>query len=59
MLYFLMLDRFSAGLYRPGDVITCLYSTDRSQIGTTALVEERNSRAARLTVPAAGFAMFE
>ena len=48
-----------AGLHRAGDVLTCLYSTDPGQIGTKVSVEARNGRSAKLTVPAAGFAIFE
>ena len=36
-----------------------LYSTDAAQIGTRLFVEDRNGRAFRLTVPAAGFVIYE
>lgn len=48
-----------AGLHRAGDLLTCLYSTDARQIGTTIPVDERNGRAVHLTVPAAGFVIYE
>ena len=38
--------------------MTCLYSTDPSQIGGTAAIEKRNGRAVRITVPPAGFVCF-
>lgn len=48
-----------AGLHRAGDLLTCLYSTDARQIGTRIPVEDRNGRAVPLTVPAAGFVIYE
>lgn len=47
------------GLHRAGEHLTCLYSTDAAQIGTTVAVEERNGKAVSLTVPAAGFVIYE
>ena len=47
-----------AGLHRAGDRLTCLYSTDPAQVGTTLSVEARNGLSVRLTVPRAGFTMF-
>ena len=47
------------GLHRTGDTLRCLYSTDASQIGATVMVEARNGKAVRLTLPAAGFAIYE
>ncbi len=49
-----------AGLHPPGRALRCLYSSDPAQIGqpaTAAAVAHRS--AVRLTVPPAGFAMFE
>ena len=37
----------------------CLYSTDAAEIGQTVLVEARNGKAVRLTVPPAGFVVYE
>ncbi|MBC7923755.1 MAG: alpha-amylase [Ferruginibacter sp.] len=48
-----------ASLHKPGDLLTCIYSTDLAQIGTQAPIEPRNGLSARLTVPAAGFIVFE
>lgn len=47
------------GLNEVGDELTCLYSTDANQIGTKVEVEARNGKAIRITVPAAGFVVFE
>lgn len=41
-----------------GRELACLYSTDPGQIGGRAAVEARNGKAARLTLPAAGFAIW-
>ena len=46
-------------LHRIGDALKCVYSTDGSAIGRTALVEGRNGKAVQLTVPAAGFVIYE
>lgn len=46
-------------LYSEGDQLTCLYSTDAAQIGTTVGVEARNGKAVSLRVPAAGFVIYE
>jgi glycosidase len=42
----------------PAGRLTCLYSTDPAQIGTTTLVEARNGRSVYFTVPPAGFVIF-
>jgi len=47
------------GLHRAGDVLRCLYSTDPAQIGRTVTVEARNGKAVELTLPAAGFVIYE
>ena len=47
------------GLHGAGDTLTCLYSSDPSQIGTTVAVEARNGKAVLVTVPAAGFVIYE
>ena len=46
-------------LHQSGEQLTCLYSTDAAQIGTTIPVEARNGKAVWLTVPAAGFVIYE
>jgi glycosidase len=48
-----------AALHKAGDALTCIYSTDAAQIGSKAIVERRNGLAVLLTVPAAGFIIFE
>ncbi|HLL47565.1 MAG TPA: hypothetical protein VK399_12695, partial [Longimicrobiaceae bacterium] len=48
-----------AALHRPGDTLRCLYSSDPAEAGRTVVVEARNGRAVRLTVPAAGFVIYE
>ena len=47
------------GLHATGDRLGCLYSTDAGDIGQTVLVEARNGKAVRLTVPPAGFVVYE
>ncbi|MDO8846306.1 MAG: hypothetical protein Q7U98_18925 [Methylicorpusculum sp.] len=40
-------------------VLTCIYSTESTQIGTTCEIEARNGRAIQLTVPGGGFVIYE
>lgn len=42
----------------PAGRLTCLYSTDPTQINSTTAVEARNGRAVRISVPPAGFLIF-
>jgi hypothetical protein len=42
-----------------GDQLRCIYSTDAAQIGRSVTVEARNGKAVLVTVPAAGFVIFE
>jgi hypothetical protein len=46
-------------LHKAGDVLKCIYSTDQAQIDQSVTVEARNGKAVLLTVPAAGFVIFE
>jgi glycosidase len=46
-------------LHKPGESLTCTYSTDTAQIGTKADVEPRNGLAVLLTVPPGGLIIFE
>lgn len=46
-------------LHRAGDRLTCIYATHSMLIGQTADVEARNGKAVRITVPAAGFVVYE
>ena len=46
------------GLTPPGTHLRCLFSTDLTQRGASALVEARNGAAVRLTVPPAGLAVW-
>jgi hypothetical protein len=39
--------------------LTCIYSTDKSQVGTQIQVEARNGKAVLLTVPPAGLVIYE
>jgi glycosidase len=48
-----------ASLHKPDDSLRCIYSTDAAQIGQALPVEPRNGRAVSLTVPPAGFVIFE
>jgi hypothetical protein len=47
-----------AGLHATGDTLTCVYSSDATQIGQAVAVEARNGKAAQISVPAAGFVVF-
>jgi len=47
------------GLHQAGDKLSCLYSTDNTQIGTTLSAENRNGKAVRVSVPAGGFVMYK
>ncbi len=46
-------------LHKAGDVLECIYSTDAAQIGQSVTVEARNGKVVSITVPAAGFVIFE
>ncbi len=45
-------------LHSAGSRLTCLYSTDTSEIGGTVAVEPRNGKAIFLRVPSAGFVVY-
>ena len=45
-------------LHATGDRLTCLYSTDASEVGRTVSVEARNGKAVWVTVPAAGVVVY-
>ena len=40
-------------------MLTCRYSTDAGEVGRQVTVEARNGKAVLLTVPAAGFVVYE
>ncbi|MBD2328092.1 alpha-amylase family glycosyl hydrolase [Alkalinema sp. FACHB-956] len=46
-------------LHQTGDGLKCIYSTNASQMGELVTVEARNGKAILVTVPAAGFVIFE
>ena len=46
-----------ADLHAVNDTYTCAYSSDPAAVGTVVPVEDRNGRAIRVTVPAAGVAI--
>ncbi len=46
-------------LHKTGDLLTCIYSTDKNQIGKQIPVSDKNGFSVQLTVPAAGFVIFE
>lgn len=46
-------------LHRAGDKLTCIYATDAAPVGRTVEVEARSGKAVRITVPAAGFVVYE
>jgi glycosidase len=45
-------------LHRAGETLTCLYSSQPAQIGTTVLVAAKNGKSVQLTVPPAGFVIY-
>ncbi len=47
------------GLHTLEDTLTCIYSTDAQEIGSQVDIEARNGKAVLLTVPAAGFVIYE
>jgi hypothetical protein len=46
-------------MHQAGDALRCIYSTDVAQIGRSVTVETRNGKAVLITVPAAGFVIFQ
>ena len=46
-------------LHQAGSTLRCVYSTDTRDLGSSIAVEARNGKAAWLTVPAAGFVVYE
>jgi glycosidase len=46
-------------IHKQGDLLTCIYSTDKGQIGKQVIVEPRNGLSFSMTIPAAGFVVFE
>jgi glycosidase len=47
------------GLHVQATTLTCLYATDASLVGQKVQIESRNGRSVLLTVPAAGFVIYE
>lgn len=45
-------------LHQEGEVLTCIYSTDKAQENQSAKIEARNGKSAFITVPPAGFVMY-
>ena len=48
-----------AALNNPGDKMKCIYSTDASQVGMVVTVEPRNGSAVNISIPPAGFVIYE
>jgi len=48
-----------ADLHQTGETLRCIYSTDSAQVSQSLRIEARNGKAVELTVPAAGFVIFE
>ncbi len=46
-------------LHKAGDELKCIYSTEQAQIGQSVTIEARNGKAVLVTVPVAGFVIFE
>lgn len=47
------------GLHRAGTSLTCIYSTQASDIGGKVTIEMRNGKAVSLTVPLGGFVIYQ
>jgi hypothetical protein len=45
-------------LHAAGERLTCLYSTEASEVGGRVAVEAKNGRAVLVRVPAAGFVVY-
>ncbi|MFL9458678.1 MULTISPECIES: alpha-amylase family glycosyl hydrolase [Nostocales] len=45
-------------LHNEGDILTCIYSTDKEQISQKVLVEAKNGKSVKITVPATGFVIY-
>ena len=45
-------------LHNEGSLLSCVYSTDKQQIGQQVLVEARNGKSVKITLPAAGFVIY-
>jgi hypothetical protein len=45
-------------LHSAGDTLTCLYSTETTEIGQGLTVEARNGKAVSLNLPPAGFVVY-
>ncbi|KYC42299.1 alpha-amylase [Scytonema hofmannii PCC 7110] len=45
-------------LHNSGDRLTCVYSTDKEQVNQQVLVEAKNGKSVKITVPAAGFVIY-
>jgi glycosidase len=48
-----------ASLHKPGNTLTCIYSSDSAQIGSTTNIQARNGLSVLLSVPAAGLILFK
>jgi hypothetical protein len=46
-------------LHNLGQALTCLYSTDSSQVGSEVKIAALNGKAVQLTVPAAGCSIWK
>jgi hypothetical protein len=47
-----------ASLHKAAEQLTCIYSTDATQIGSRVTIEPRNGLAVSLTVPPAGVVIY-
>jgi hypothetical protein len=46
-------------IHREGESLKCIYSTDPGKIGENIEIEARNGKSLQITVPAAGFVIYE
>ena len=47
------------GLHVQATTLTCLYATDASLVGQKFQIEDRNGKSVHLTVPPAGFVIYQ
>ena len=46
-------------IHEAGQTLKCIYSTDEDQVGSEVQIKPRNGNAVLLTVPEAGFVIYE
>ena len=46
-------------LHDAGDQLTCVYASDGGQLNSKVIVDSRNGKAAKVTIPKGGFVVFK